>query len=80
MNDQTQWLINVLGGILVAILGWIGVRLHQRMDSFDKELMQKVDKGDFKELIKEVKVEFHSSMNRQTKLLVRLFKGSSHSG
>jgi hypothetical protein len=60
--------------ILVAIFAWIGARLHNRQDRLDTRLHEKIDKEEYREELKGLREEVRDSTDRQTKLLIHLFK------
>jgi hypothetical protein len=55
------------------ILGFIGVRLHNRQDSMDKELKLKLDREEFRLNLRELKEDFRRETRGQTTMLIRLF-------
>jgi hypothetical protein len=76
-----QQILNVVWGILMAVLAWIGSRFHTRQDSFDKRqrdvenrLEKKLESADLKDLARDLETRFNTSLDRQTKLIVQLFK------
>jgi hypothetical protein len=86
----TQAALSVVGGLFVAIVAWLGQRLHARQDAFDKrqrefeaQLAEKADSSDIKDIQKDIKdlakdleARFNNGLDRQTSLIVRLLKGS----
>lgn len=41
MEIQDQHVINSLGGLIAAILGWLGIRVHGKLDQLERESARK---------------------------------------
>lgn len=71
--DTGQIVFNILVGIVIALIAFITVRLHNRVDSIEES---KVDKEWFKDTVTRLDRTFEkleAKLDEQTKTIVRAF-------
>lgn len=59
-----------VAGLFMAVVGWLGARLHNKVDKLSEN---KLDKIEYKEQLVDLKKEIRNSTDRQTQMFVQLF-------
>lgn len=72
MDSQTAF--NVLIGVILMLLGFIGVRLHNKQDEHDKQIKEKLSKEEFDRVLERFETRVERTIDRAVDTIVKAMK------